>query len=57
MVKKESKSLFGSSKPKPEAPKPQNDRAQDRLENQLREDTLRLQQFEQRKAERILFDM
>ena len=34
-----------------------NDQAQRVLEAQLREDTLRLQQYEQRKYEKILFDM
>jgi hypothetical protein len=34
-----------------------NEQAQMILEAQLREDTLKLQQFEQRKYERILFDM
>lgn len=34
-----------------------NDQAQKQLEAQLREDTLRLQQYEQRKYEQILFDM
>ena len=33
------------------------DQAQRQLEAQLREDTLRLQQYEQRKYEKILFDM
>ena len=34
-----------------------SDKAQKQLEAQLREDTLRLQQYEQRKYEHILFDM
>ena len=52
-----SKGLFGSSKKPEPIPEPKNNKAQDKLENQLKEDTMRLQQYEQRKAERILFDM
>ena len=46
-----------SKKDKKNAAAAHNEKAQKLLEDQLREDTLRLQHYEQRKYEQILFDM